>query len=349
MIARGDLKRCLIVCPGSLVEQWQDELLRRFHLRFDILTNDKLEAAATGNWFLENNLVIARLDKLSRNEDVQSKLAAPDCRYDLIVCDEAHKMFANFFGGEVNYTKRYKLGQLLSGLTRHFLLMTATPHNGKEEDFQLFLALLDGDRFEGKFRDGVHQVDVSDLMRRMVKENLRKFDGTPLFPERIAYTVPFKLSDAEARLYKDVTNYVREEFNRAEALQNDKRAGTVGFALTVLQRRLASSPEAIFQSLRRRCERLEKRHREVELLHRSGRLDDAETYLEKARNVVSEITTHQDCDTRPGDEGGQLFCTASRSSPNRAGESNSAPPSRSEAGAPTSFASAGGDCLPSRT
>lgn len=270
LVARGDLHRCLIVCPGSLAEQWQDELYRRFHLPFDILTNDKLEAARTGNWFLESNLVIARLDKLSRDEDVQAKLAAPDARWDLIVCDEAHKMSATFFSGEIKYTKRYKLGQLLSTLTRHFLLMTATPHNGKEEDFQLFMALLDGDRFEGRFRDGVHAVDVSDLMRRMVKEKLLKFDATPLFPERLAYTAPYKLSDAEAQLYKAVTDYVRDEFNRAEALQNDKRAGTVGFALTILQRRLASSPEAIFQSLRRRRERLESRLRELELLQRGA-------------------------------------------------------------------------------
>ena len=228
LIARGDLQRCLIVCPGSLAEQWQDELYRRFHLPFEILTNDKLEAARTGNWFLETNLVIARLDKLSRNEDVQQKLQAPDARWDLVVCDEAHKMSATVFGGEIKYTKRYRLGQLLSTLTRHFLLMTATPHNGKEADFQLFMALLDGDRFEGRFRDGVHVADVSDLMRRMVKENLLKFDGTPLFPERIAYTVPYKLSEAEAHLYKAVTEYVRDEFNRAEALENDKRAGTVG-------------------------------------------------------------------------------------------------------------------------
>src|SRR5690606_8978611 len=94
--------------------------------------------------------------------------------------------------------------------------------------------------------------------------------GTPLFPERIAYTVPYKLSPPEARLYKEVTDYVREEFNRAEALANDKRAGTVGFALTILQRRLASSPEAIYQSLRRRRERLEKRLRELELMQRGA-------------------------------------------------------------------------------
>ncbi len=270
LIARGDLERCLIVCPGSLAEQWQDELYRRFQLPFEILTNDKLEAARTRNWFLEADLVIARLDKLSRDEEVQQKLQAPDAGWDLVVCDEAHKLSATFFGGEVKYTKRYRLGQLLSGLTRHFLLMTATPHNGKEQDFQLFLALLDGDRFEGRFRDGVHAADVSDLMRRMVKERLLKFDGKPLFPERIAYTVPYRLSDEEAHLYTAVTDYVREEFNRAEALANAKRAGTVGFALTILQRRLASSPEAIYQSLRRRRERLESRLRELEVLQRGG-------------------------------------------------------------------------------
>jgi SNF2 family DNA or RNA helicase len=304
LIVRGDLQRCLVVCPGSLAEQWQDELYRRFHLPFEILTNDKLEAARTGNWFMETNLVIARLDKLSRNEDVQEKLKARDCRWDLVVCDEAHKMSATFFGGETKYTKRYQLGRLLSTLTRHFLLMTATPHNGKEEDFQLFMALLDGDRFEGRFRDGVHTADVSDLMRRMVKENLYKFDSTPLFPERIAYTVPYKLSDAEAKLYAEVTAYVREEFNRAEALVNDKRAGTVGFALTILQRRLASSPEAIYKSLLRRRERLESRLREMELLRRGAEApplidpqqpqldaEDLEDLEDAPENEVDELET----------------------------------------------------------
>lgn len=268
LLARGDLQRCLIVCPGNLVEQWQDELDSKFHLPFEIMTNDAFEAARTGNWFQENPLAICRLDKLSRNEDVQAKLEQTD--WDLIVCDESHKLSATYFGNEVKYTKRYRLGQLLSTLTRHFLLLTATPHNGKEADFQLFLALLDGDRFEGKFREGVHVQDASDMMRRLVKEQLLKFDGTKLFPERRAYTVNYPLSDGELLLYKEVTEYVREEFNRAEALENEGRKGTVGFALTILQRRLASSPEAIYQSLRRRRERLEKRLREAQLLKRGG-------------------------------------------------------------------------------
>ena len=143
--------------------------------------------------------------------------------------------------------------------------MTATPHNGKEDDFQLFMALLDGDRFEGRFRPGVHRPDTSDLMRRMVKEKLFKFDGTPLFPVRRAYTVPYKLSEGEAALYKAVTQYVRREFNRAERLDARKRT-TVGFALTILQRRLASSPEAIHRSLRRRRRGLQDRLREMEAL-----------------------------------------------------------------------------------
>ena len=302
LLARGDVERCLIVCPGSLVEQWQDELDRRFHLPFDILTNDALEAARTGNWFLEHPLAICRLDKLSRDEDVQQKLK--QSQYDLIIGDEAHKMSASYFGSEVKYTKRYRLGQLLSGLTRHFLLMTATPHNGKEQDFQLFMALLDGDRFEGKFRDGVHLADTSDMMRRMVKEQLLKFDGTPLFPERIASTCTYSLSDAEADLYEEVTDYVRDEFNRAEALQNEGRKGTVGFALTILQRRLASSPEAIYQSLRRRRERLEKRIREEQLLKRGAdvRIDAGPTLPVYTLEDIAEMEEYPDTEAEQEEE-----------------------------------------------
>lgn len=154
LMIRGDVHRCLIVCPGNLVEQWQDELDRRFHLPFDIITRERFEAARSGNPFAEINLAISRLDQVSRNEDLQARLAQTD--WDLIVVDEAHKMSAAFFSGEVKEIKRYKLGKLLGRLSRHFLLLTATPHNGKEEDFQLFMALLDADRFEGRFRDGVH-------------------------------------------------------------------------------------------------------------------------------------------------------------------------------------------------
>ncbi|MHC5673081.1 helicase-related protein [Nostoc sp.] len=295
LLIRGDLHRCLVICPGSLAPQWQDELSQKFHLRFEILTNDRIESAVTGNVFAEMPLLIVRLDKLSRNQDLQAKLAQTD--WDLVVCDEAHKMSASFFGGEIKETKRYKLGKLLSTLTRHFLLMSATPHNGKEEDFQLFMALLDGDRFEGRFRDGVHVADTSDLMRRLVKEDLLKFDGKPLFPERQASTIEYELSDLEGVLYKRVTEYVREEFNRADALENEGRKGNVGFALTILQRRLASSPEAIYQSLLRRRERLQKRLRQEEVLRRGSN-----AIIIEFKQVLDLEDLEDDLEDIPGEE-----------------------------------------------
>ena len=309
LMLRGDLERCLVVAPGSLVEQWQDELESKFDLAFDLLTRERIEAAgAGGNPFTESSHLIARLDVLSRSEDLRRRLEAAK-EWDLVVCDEAHRMAASYFGTEVRYTKRYRLGRLLGARCRHFLLMTATPHNGKEEDFQLFMALLDPDRFEGRFRggrsrsrgasrdggaprvgrahrgdgisrsggahrgdgvswsggvrrdDGASRNGVGDLLRRLTKEELLRFDGRPLFPERRAHTVHYALSGGEAALYAAVTDYVRKEMDRAErfAARDEKRRRNVGFALQILQRRLASSPAAVHESLRRRREKLEAR------------------------------------------------------------------------------------------
>jgi superfamily II DNA or RNA helicase len=272
LIARSDLDRCLVVAPGSLVEQWQDELGEKFNLEFDILSRDMIESSRSGNAFNDRNRLIARLDVLARNEDLQQKLNNSD-EWDLIICDEAHRMSATYFGGDVKYTKRYQLGQQLGQVCRHLLLMSATPHNGKEEDFQLFMALLDGDRFEGRFRDGVHYTDTADMMRRLTKEELLKFDGRPLFPERRAYTVKYELSPEEAALYSAVTEYVRTEMNRVQrfAEEDGKKKNNVGFALQILQRRLASSPAAIYQSLKRRRERLENELAEARLARKAGK------------------------------------------------------------------------------
>lgn len=280
LIARSDLERCLVVAPGSLVEQWQDELGEKFGLEFDILTRDMIETSRSGNVFNDKNLLIARLDVLARNEDIQQKLGASG-EWDLIICDEAHRMSASYFGGEVKYTKRYQLGQKLGQICRHFLLMSATPHNGKEEDFQLFMALLDGDRFEGRFRDGIHYADTEDMMRRLTKEELLRFDGRPLFPERRAYTVKYELSPEEAALYSAVTEYVRTEMNRVQrfAEQDGKKRNNVGFALQILQRRLASSPAAIYQSLKRRRERLEAELAEARIARKGADANFAEVNL----------------------------------------------------------------------
>ena len=176
----------------------------------------------------------------ARSDELKAKLqAAPD--WDLVICDEAHRMAASYFGGEVKETQRHKLGRLLGTRTRNLLLMSATPHNGKEADFQLFMGLLDADRFEGRFREGVHKADVSDMMRRLTKEELYRFDGTPLFPERRAYTASYELSPAEADLYQAVTTYVREEMNRA-----DRGRATTGAATRRLRASDPATPPRFF-------------------------------------------------------------------------------------------------------
>lgn len=257
LMVRGELERCLVVAPGGLVEQWQDELAQKFDLHFDLLSRDRIAASRVADPFGEAPFWIARMDMLSRNPDLQARLAEHE--WDLIVVDEAHRMSAQAQGREVKYTKRFLLGRELSTQTRHFLLMTATPHNGKDDDFAVFMSLLDPDRFEGHHAG---RVDATDLMRRMVKEDLRRFDGRKLFPERVSQTVAYGLSPREQDLYDAVTAYVREEMNRADRLDETRRVN-IGFALQTLQRRLASSPEAIYQSLRRRRERLETRLQEA--------------------------------------------------------------------------------------
>jgi superfamily II DNA or RNA helicase len=283
LLLRADARRVLVVAPGSLVEQWREELWEKFGLRFTVFSRDNETTTGTGNFFADNNLIIARLDQLARDEVVQEGVATDEIRqpgplqtkaieagWDLVVFDEAHKLAAHADGEKISRTGRFRFAERIGAKTRHLLLMTATPHNGKEGDFQLFLSLLDSDRFYGRFRNaarGAHTAGASDLFRRLTKEKLVRFDGTPLFPERRANTLNYTLTAAEVELYNAVTNYVVDEMGKADSLDG-KRKGSIGLALTTLQRRVASSPEAIWQSLRNRRERLQKRLRECEIAAR---------------------------------------------------------------------------------
>lgn len=288
LILRSDCERAIIVAPGGLVEQWREELSQKFDLRFEVFSRQMVDDAEGRNVFAEHPFLIARMDQLSRSEDLMEQLS--EVTWDVAVVDEAHRMSAHYssWAGEVDETKRFKFGRLLSETAHNFLLMTATPHAGKEEDFQLFMSLLDPDRFEGQYRKGVHRTDTHGLMRRMVKEDLLTFEGKPLFPERRAYTVEYELSPAERDLYEQVTDYVRTEMGRAERIAqagDKKRGNNVGFALTVLQRRLASSPEAILRSLERRQQRLDTKLRDMQ------RITDDARFSTSTSSHIDDWTT----------------------------------------------------------
>jgi len=137
LIMRADARRMLVVAPGSLVEQWRDELFEKFGLEFRIFSKELEAASPSGNPFTDHDHLIVRLDQMSRNVDSQDKLCLAS--WDLVVFDEAHKLSAHFFGREMKRTKRFNFAEKIGQHTRHLLLMTATPHNGKEEDFQLHI------------------------------------------------------------------------------------------------------------------------------------------------------------------------------------------------------------------
>lgn len=258
---RGELQRCLILCSGNALDAWQSELSWRFQLPFTLLTRELMEGAPAGNAFTHYHFILCRLDQLSRNWEV-IKPRLEQSYWDIIICDDAHKMVEECSMAERENTATYQLGMSLHAITRRLLFLSANPQSGKPEKFQSLMTMLDPDRFVGKWRHGMAVPDVSDLMRVMSKEKMVRLDGTPLFPQRRIYSIGYRLSEPQSRLYEAVTNYVREELIRADRFSTPdtrRRGNLLRFAMLVLQRRSTSSPEAIHLSLKRRRKKLEKR------------------------------------------------------------------------------------------
>jgi superfamily II DNA or RNA helicase len=247
---RGLVQRALIVVPGHLKDQWLREMKERFSETFTVVDRSVMNATWGRNVWQEQPLVITSMD-FAKQEDVSATLA--ETQWDLVVVDEAHKMAAYRYGEKTTKTERYKFGELLSRISRFLLFLTATPHRGDPENFRLFLDLLEPGYFASTelLAESIRNKDNPLFLRRL-KEDLKGFDGSPLFPPRHVVTKTFRLNDDEKRLYNAVTEYVENSYNRA--LAAEKR--NVAFALLILQRRMASSVRAIRRSLERRRDRL---------------------------------------------------------------------------------------------
>ena len=253
MKLRNLVKRTLIVVPGHLKDQWRRELKERFEETFTVIDRGLLGAHYGENVWERYNQIITSMDFVKRN-DILPLLGST--RFDLVIVDEAHKMSAFAYGDKVTKTDRYKLGEVLSRVADpHLLFLTATPHRGDPENFRLFMDLLEPGFFATPemLRESIASQD-NPLFIRRVKEDLKDFEGRPLFLPRYVDTVGFRLSDDEKKLYNDLSQYVSEQYNKA--LRKEKRSG-VAFALVILQRRLASSTYAILKSLERRKRKLE--------------------------------------------------------------------------------------------
>jgi superfamily II DNA or RNA helicase len=271
------VRRTLIVAPGHLKYQWQRELKEKFGTSFAVVDRGRMESAWGENVWEERDQCITSLDFV-KQDAVQSTLRG--VQWDLVIVDEAHKMSAYAYHGrdriKIDKTKRYQVGEVLSRHANHLLFLTATPHRGDDENFRLFLDLLRPGFFAQAelLKESVESKDNPVFVRRL-KEDMKRFDGSAIFPPRHIHTVPFRLTPAEVELYNGVTHYVQDYFDRS------KENRSISFALMILQRRLTSSSHAIYESLKRRKARLE------ELLELPERIRGDEDYL-RAQNISED-------------------------------------------------------------
>jgi len=251
---RGLVNRILIVVPGHLKDQWIRELKEKFGETFRFIDRAVMEASWGRNIWLEENQAITSMD-FAKQDDVMLSLS--EANWDLVIVDEAHKLAAYEYGEKITKTQRYKLGELLSKNSTFLLFLTATPHRGDPSNFRLFLDLLEPGFFATNelLMESIRNKDNPLFLRRL-KEDLKKFDGTPIFPPRKVHTIKYRLSEDEKRLYNEVTNYVEKYYNKALTIEEERRKRNVTFALLILQRRLASSVRAVRKSLERRREKL---------------------------------------------------------------------------------------------
>ena len=289
---RGLVKRTLIVTPANLTFQWQRELKDKFRETFEIVRGDVLRANYGTNPWQEKNQVITSVSWVSRIEDARESLLRSN--WDLIIVDEAHKMSAS---SADHKTLAYQLGESLSSMTDHFLLMTATPHKGDPEHFCLFLRLLDADVYaDVSSLEEAMQRNSAPFYLRRTKEALVSFPDPDtgqikkLFTKRIVQTVPFQIDSDEWDLYDALTRYVEDQSIKAQAA-NAITGRAIGFTMAMLQRRLASSVYAARRSL----ERMREKRQRI--------LEDPQAYRQE--QIAKKLP--DDFDELPDDEQHQIM------------------------------------------
>jgi superfamily II DNA or RNA helicase len=287
MKARSLVKRTLIVTPANLSFQWQREMRDKFRERFEVIRSDVLRANYGMNPWQDRDQVVTSVSWVSRVEDARESLLRS--RWNLIIVDEAHKMSAY---AEDRKTLAYRLGESLSKMTDHYLLMTATPHKGDPENFRRFLALLDADVY-GSIESLEHatRVNQAPFYLRRIKEALVTFphpdtgEVKRLFTDREVRTAAFQLDGEELDFYAHLTRYVEDQSIQASA-EDSARGRAVGFTMAMLQRRMASTIYAV----RRTLERMRNRRQKI--------LEDPEGY----RRAQIERRLPEDFDDLPEEE-----------------------------------------------
>jgi SNF2 family DNA or RNA helicase len=273
LLFRGVIRKILIITPGGLTRQWQEELQEKFGLNARRVNRTSFEDDPAQFARQEDGFFVTSIDFLARNDACLR--AAAETQWDLIVVDEAHKLSSYEYGTKFEASERYKAVQALENKTDHLLFLTATPHRGRRDTFRRLLQLLDRDLFQkdehvsarvreqalpyesaGEDFEGEQPISRARnrFFLRRLKEEMLDWDESALFKQRHTKTPGYDLTPEEKHLYDAVTEYVRSKRREAKAKKNRN----VELTLMVMQRRLASSLYAITRTLQNRVAALDE-------------------------------------------------------------------------------------------
>lgn len=261
LMMRGLVERILVITPGGLTKQWQeDEMGIKFNIPFKLVNRAAFMTDPT--IFSHSDRLITSIDFL-RADDIMNVLK--ETAWDIIVVDEAHKLSAFDYGKKRYTSKRYQVMEMLAARCEHLLLLTATPHRGRRDTFKNLLRLLDEDIFasDSLVTERIREVEENGVNRffiRRLKEEMKDWNGEKLFKPRFTRTALYQLTPEEKTLYEGVTQYLTEKRHEAREDSNIH----VSLALMVMQRRLTSSIYAIMKTLKNRYNALKNLERELD-------------------------------------------------------------------------------------
>jgi superfamily II DNA or RNA helicase len=314
MLSRKLIRRILIVPPAGLVGNWEREMKTLFSLNFRAISGSD---SNVGNPFADegSDRVIVSVDTLCGRKTFERLRDPSTSPYDLVIFDEAHKLSADRNPDfTMRKTDRYRLAEAIAGASTdpewilswssfHLLLMTATPHMGKDYPYFCLWRLLEPEELTTP--DAFNAYPAEERKRhflRRTKEEMVRFDGSRIFPARESRTLSYSLTQKEQELYDKTTSYIRTFYNRAQVLNRS----AVRLAMSVFQRRLASSTYALLRSLERRRDKLDGLIEDIvagrmsmqDFLARQRTLDDARDTF--------ETSTADEEDAREGREQNEL-------------------------------------------
>lgn len=271
LLAKGAVRRLLILTPAKLVEQWQERLRQMFDIRMSMY-RPEVDTPKADFWST-HNMVVASLPTMRADSNGRHDRLLDAPGWDMVLVDEAHHLYAEDNGKK---TLAFQLMEKLqeSGKILSCVLFTGTPHRGKDHGFWSLMGLLDK-QFSPKRPESLMLEALPSFLIRNAKQKATDMDGKLLFQPVKQYPETFTYTAEEARFYELMTNFIQVGKTYANALSSKQR-GQVILVLIALQKLASSSVAAVRSALEARRGRMNEAA-ELIRIELSGTLDDPDT------------------------------------------------------------------------